>query len=785
MNKKMIMQSVIRFILVAVVLGSLMIWFMVPTSTFKQKWLPSIRAKANSTYFGVTGANILIFTFPVLFISVLGCVYLHLGNNRENNYIHQSNAKGHLSFWKRTALVNGPLGIVSWTEISFLFMFIALLVWSFTLYFQLSFSKITPGSAKEDGIQLWEARLHSAGLRLGLVGNICLSFLFFPVARGSSVLPLLGLTSEGSIKYHIWLGHMVMILFTAHGLCYIVYFVATDHISALLKWRKTGVSILAGEISLVAGLAMWATSFSPIRRKMFNLFFYTHHLYIVFLVFFVFHLGPAYSCIMLPGLYLFLVDRYLRFLQSRDRIQLTEARVLPCEVVELNFSKSPGLKYTPTSIVFVNIPSISKLQWHPFTINSSSSLEEDKLSVVIKSEARWSKKLYQMLLSSSPIEHLSVCIEGPYGPTSSHFLRHDTLMLVSGGSGITPFISIVREFIVKSPISQFKTPRLITRFYVYPIDKNTNKTFPSSLKSLINMLLLCFCITAASTVVVFRKKRELRLLWEEKQTRSKESELESLPHQSLMEATNVHFGRRPDLKRGRSWGKAFSPSQRRDRVLDFEPIWLLPLRRSSMFDNGGAGLTVVIEESGNVSHKDSIWAATSYIQVSDVDLILRLLHWRHCIRKFGRWSLILGTMEETSLKAIVWVQESHGYEKEFYENDQEVKGSNPHNEDKVEETNVEVDIHARQYCRYPVKDLDSKVGPPLISANSKSVGVMEEETVVEEEGDEDWKSFFGTIIVSYREEVPHAKGWFKHDTIASSVSCGSKWCEGGIKISDF
>lgn len=77
----------------------------------------------------------------------------------------------------------------------------------------------------------WQAKLESSALRLGLVGNICLSFLFFPVARGSSVLPLLGLTSEASIKYHIWLGHLVMTLFTAHGLCYIIFWAVTDELS--------------------------------------------------------------------------------------------------------------------------------------------------------------------------------------------------------------------------------------------------------------------------------------------------------------------------------------------------------------------------------------------------------------------------------------------------------------------------------------------------------------------------------------------------------------------------
>ena len=77
----------------------------------------------------------------------------------------------------------------------------------------------------------WEEKLDSVALRLGVVGNICLAFMFFPVARGSCVLPLLGLTSESCIKYHIWLGHIAMLLFTSHGICYIILWAVTDHIS--------------------------------------------------------------------------------------------------------------------------------------------------------------------------------------------------------------------------------------------------------------------------------------------------------------------------------------------------------------------------------------------------------------------------------------------------------------------------------------------------------------------------------------------------------------------------
>lgn len=110
----------------------------------------------------------------------------------------------------------------------------------------------------------------------------------------------------------------------------------------MLKWDKIGVSNLAGEIALVTGLAMWLTTIPRIRRKFFELFFYTHYLYIIFMIFFILHVGISFCGMMLPSFYLFVVDRYLRFLQSRRNVQLLSARVLPCETLELSLGKSVG-----------------------------------------------------------------------------------------------------------------------------------------------------------------------------------------------------------------------------------------------------------------------------------------------------------------------------------------------------------------------------------------------------------------------------------------------------------
>ncbi|KAL8111532.1 hypothetical protein AgCh_019299 [Apium graveolens] len=537
-------------------------------------------------------------------------------------------------------------------------MFIALLAWTFFTYLHYFFDQIALFKESENE-KRWESTLSIIALTLGIIGNICLVFLFCPVTRTSSVLPLLGLTSEASIKYHIWLGHITMFLFTAHGLFYIVYWALTNRLlSKMLEWRKAGVSNVAGEISLLFGLGLWVTTFPRIRRKMFELFFYTHYLYIFFIIFFIFHLDFDYFFYMLPGFYLFMVDRFLRFLQSRHCAQLVSACILPCKTVELNFSKSQGLSYTPTSIMFINVPSISKLQWHPYTISSSSNLEPEILSVIIKSEGSWTQKLYDKLASPFPLEHLSVSVEGPYGPASTHFLRHDKLVMVTGGSGIAPFISIIRELIFMNSTMKCRTPSillisvfknsseltmlnlvlpfsnasqgisnlelqveayvtrefeppienskpletiwfkantsdapisatlgkyswlwlglitslsfiiflltmgLLTRFYIYPIDHNSYQVFSYSLKSLLNMLLLCISVLVTATAAFLWNKKQSSM--ENNQTETKglsplmnnslainptDRELESLPQQTLLKTTKVHYGRRPDLRR--------------------------------------------------------------------------------------------------------------------------------------------------------------------------------------------------------------------------------------------
>lgn len=74
---------------------------------------------------------------------------------------------------------------------------------------------------------------------------------------------------------------------------------------------------------------------------------------------------------------LFLVDLLLRWHRSRMEVTLLDVKVLPAGngayVVKLDLY-SPHFTWCPGDFVFLNIPEVSFLQWHPFTISGFSNV---------------------------------------------------------------------------------------------------------------------------------------------------------------------------------------------------------------------------------------------------------------------------------------------------------------------------------------------------------------------------------------------------------------------------
>ncbi|KAL0299563.1 UNVERIFIED_CONTAM: Ferric reduction oxidase 4 [Sesamum radiatum] len=521
----------IFFLLVFV--GYMFIWVLLPTKTYKNSWTPKLNEKLNSTYFREQGTNLLLFGFPLMLIAALGSVYLHL--EKKSN---SESSKTNYRFLRCPAMVMAPLGIVNAVELTFAAMFIALLIWSLANYLYVSFGHLHMHTANEE---VWQAKFRSVSLRLGYIGNTCWAFLFFPVTRGSSILPLVGLTSESSIKYHIWLGHVSTVLFAAHSIGFIIYWWAmTDQMDLMLQWSSTYLSNVAGVIAFVLSLGMWVTSFDRVRRKLFEVFFYTHHLYILY-VFYMLHVGVAYLCMILPGIFLFLIDRYLRFLQSRQRTRLVSARLLPNGSTELTFAKNPAF------IMFTK-----------FKLFQPRGLSDDQ----------WRKWDYSFHLHY-PGNHFQSTESNGKVPkvllitafkNTADLTMLDLLLPLSGTSFDSKLQLQIEAYITQEherPLENAKKQIETKLFKPNPSDspisealgKNSWLWLSAIISSSFVMFLILLGFVTRYHIYPVELRGELPLQFQNSLGHVSYRELESLPTQSLVQSTNVHFGARPDLKR--------------------------------------------------------------------------------------------------------------------------------------------------------------------------------------------------------------------------------------------
>ncbi|XP_062116160.1 ferric reduction oxidase 8, mitochondrial [Humulus lupulus] len=419
------------------------LWILKPTQMWTRRWKEA-EDRFRPTVFGYYGLNFVVFTFPVIALAIVGSFYLNFQLRKPRRLRRKA-----FSGLSNPVVVNTLVGTLTALEILAASLFVLFLVWTFYARISNDLKKLTP--AKSLKMKLWQLKYLRVATRFGLLAEACLALLLLPILRGLALFRLLGIQFEGSVRYHIWLGTAMIAFAFVHGASTLFIWGVSHHIQEEIgKWQRTGRVYLAGEITLVTGLVIWITALPQIRRKKFEIFYYTHHLYLVFLVFFLFHAGDRHFYMVFPGIFLFGIDKLLRLIQSRPETCILSAKIFPSKALELVLPKHPKLKYTPTSVIFVKIPSISKFQWHSFSITSSSSVDDHTMSLLIKCQGSWTSSLYNLINTeltsgSNKMKTIPIAVEGPYGPSSTDFLSYDSLLLIAGGVGITPFLSIMQE----------------------------------------------------------------------------------------------------------------------------------------------------------------------------------------------------------------------------------------------------------------------------------------------------------------------------------------------------
>lgn len=89
---------------------------------------------------------------------------------------------------------------------------------------------------------------------------------------------------------------------------------------------------------------------------------------------------------------IYLLERLARIYRQTKDVHILAAKVLPGRVLALKLSKPKSFKYRSGNYAFINVPSISQFEWHPFSLTSAPGA--DHLSMHIKVCGDWTEELF-------------------------------------------------------------------------------------------------------------------------------------------------------------------------------------------------------------------------------------------------------------------------------------------------------------------------------------------------------------------------------------------------------
>ena len=268
---------------------------------------------------------------------------------------------------------------------------------------------------------------------------------------------------------HWFIGRNLVAFSLVHIAAHISNFV---HLSKRILPARSVYQVLLGGGTGLTGLALVmmlfflvANSSLEVRRVHFELFQWSHWLWLPFLLVGSFHgafcelkrnnaphcLFPKFFLWWMPAAIVFWAnERLLRWRNIQRGAVIKRAILHPSCVLELQFQMPADWTCKPGQFIYLKIPQISPWQWHPFSITSGQSTE---CSLHIRlSSGDWCNALGELfgvepntLLVNVPHVFPIAFVEGPYGSFFEAVETFPVLVLFAAGIGQTPFASLLKR----------------------------------------------------------------------------------------------------------------------------------------------------------------------------------------------------------------------------------------------------------------------------------------------------------------------------------------------------
>ncbi|KAJ0180345.1 hypothetical protein K1T71_003749 [Dendrolimus kikuchii] len=246
---------------------------------------------------------------------------------------------------------------------------------------------------------------------------------------------------------------------------------------------------LTGLTMLIILLSMSLTSMRFIRRKVYNAFWYTHQLYVPFVVLLIIHplsgvlkkqilesdaslhpsqikngsslfrmteIEPKFAPIesrawlwMLLPLTCYFMDLLWRICtRNRARVEILDATLMPGRTISLRLS-CPHDRFVcrPGQYVLLQCLDVSLIEWHPFTVVKVPTSYQRDFTVWIRVKGDWTEALDNLLIERGP-NKLSILVDGPFSSPMEGASGSKVAICIAAGVGITPFVPLLHDMLL-------------------------------------------------------------------------------------------------------------------------------------------------------------------------------------------------------------------------------------------------------------------------------------------------------------------------------------------------
>ncbi|NP_001095303.1 NADPH oxidase 3 [Canis lupus familiaris] len=283
--------------------------------------------------------------------------------------------------------------------------------------------------------------------------------------------------------------------------------IRTFHTNTITELLTTIAGVTGLIISLALVLIM-TSSTESIRQVSYELFWYTHHVFIIFFIGLAIHGAgrivrgqtpesqllhnvtfcrdhhaqwqkmaqcpmpqfsgkePSAWKWVLGPVVLYACERIIRFWRFQQEVVITKVVSHPSGVLELHMKKR-NFKMAPGQYILVQCPSISWLEWHPFTLTSAP--QEDFFSLHIRVAGDWTEALWKAFGAEGqalkePWSLPRLAVDGPFGTTLTDVFHYPVSVCIAAGIGVTPFASLLKSIWYKC---ESQTQLKLSKVYFY------------------------------------------------------------------------------------------------------------------------------------------------------------------------------------------------------------------------------------------------------------------------------------------------------------------------------